>query len=70
MLIPDHTGHSTLQWAEGDATSVAAARERFEALTAQWLTPFQRTWHQEYTPMSAFDPAADEILWVRPMQGG
>jgi hypothetical protein len=70
MLIPDHTGHSTLQWAVGDATSVAAAHERFEALSAQCLKPFQRTAHQEYAPMPAFDPTADEILWVRPLQGG
>lgn len=70
MLIPDQTGHSTLQWDLRDPATTAAAEERFEALLAQRLQPFRRVGVQDYEPLRGFAPEADEILWVRPLQGG
>jgi hypothetical protein len=70
MLIPDHTGHSTVQWEQRDVTSTALAADQFDALLAQRLRPFERVGPQQYEPLHSFAPDADEILWVRPLQGG
>ncbi len=70
MLIPDRTGHTTVAWRQGDAAGEAAAAERFATLLSERMTPFVHLGAQQYEPLPAFDPTADEILWVRPLQGG
>lgn len=70
MLIPDHTGHTTVSWEPGDTASEALAAERFSELRVLRLQPFRCEAPNQYVALASFDPAAEEILWVRPLQGG
>lgn len=74
MAIPDHTGHRSVPWHADDPASVAHAELLFRSLTDQRLIPFARLAQPErgadFEQMGAFDPHADEIMWVRPLQGG
>lgn len=70
MLIPDQTGHSTISWSQGSVHEEAAAAEIFRELRSRRMQPFRRDCSGEYSQLKDFDPGADEILWVRPLQGG
>lgn len=70
MAIPDHTGHREVRWSPDDAASVAEAEALFADLAIERLVPFARTGLDDFHQVRAFDPQADEILWVRPLQGG
>jgi hypothetical protein len=71
MAIPDHTGHTSVEWRPDDPASVRAAARTFATLTEQRLVPFARHAPEgEFTQLRRFDAAADQILWVRPLQGG
>lgn len=78
MAIPDQTGHTAATWRADDPASVAEAESLFRSLTARRLVPFARRAPAEGTPFGApefeqirsFEPDTDEIVWVRPLQGG
>lgn len=70
MSIPDRTGHTEVRWHADDPTAVARARDRFTALRAERLVPFGRSGRDEFEQLREFDAATDEIMWVRPLQGG
>jgi len=74
MSIPDHTGHRAVTWHADDPASVADAAATFHALTDARLVPFARLdpsrGSSDFEQIRAFDPHADEIMWVRPLQGG
>jgi hypothetical protein len=74
MAIPDHTGHRSVAWHPDDATSIADAEQLFRSLTEQRLIPFARLRvpdrGADFEQIRSFDPEADEIMWVRPLQGG
>jgi len=71
MAIPDHTGHTSVEWRPDDAASVRVAERTFATLTDQRLVAFARhSAKDEFTQLRRFDAAVDQILWVRPLQGG
>lgn len=71
MHLLDHTGHSTLEWDVADPASIEVAVAEFEAQLAKGLFPFQRnTPSAPAQRMDTFDPSAEEILWLSPLQGG
>ena len=70
MAIPDRTGHREIRWSCDDQTSVAEAEALFAELRIERLVPFARTGLDDFHQAQAFDPRADEIVWVRPLQGG
>jgi len=74
MSIPDHTGHRAVSWRADDPASVAAVEREFRALVDQRLVPFRRLATlqkgSDYEQIRTFDPTAEEIMWVRPLQGG
>lgn len=70
MAIPDHTGHREVSWSPDDAPSVAEAADAFAELTTRRLVPFARTGLDDFHQVRDFDPGVDEIVWVRPLQGG
>ena len=70
MAIPDVTGHRQVAWRPDDPGSVADAAAAFADLGAQRMVPFARTGLDDFHQIRSFDPAADEIVWVRPLQGG
>ena len=71
MQFLNETGHSTLAWDAVDETSVEIAEAEFDKLLHEGYVAFQRE-HKEKQArrVDAFDPTADEILWLRPLRGG
>ncbi len=73
MRVIDRTGDSRVAWKSGDAASVDRAQAIFDRLLAGRQLAFARP---AAGPASAaeriwaFDPSAEEILWVRPVAGG
>lgn len=70
MAIPDHTGHTVVAWLADDPATIARARDRFSVLRAERLVPFGRVGTGEFEQLREFDATTDEIMWVRPLQGG
>jgi len=70
MAIPDATGHTATSWRVDDPASVASATTLFEDLRARHLVPFARVGAGDFEQARSFDAEVDEIMWVRPLQGG
>ena len=73
MRILDHTGDTTVAWAEGDTDSTQQARALFERLHSEGKMAFARAAGaepEETTLVHTFDPGAEEIIWLRPIKGG
>lgn len=70
MAIPDHTGHTVVAWHTDDPVTIGRARDHFGSLRAERLVPFGRRGSAEFEQLREFDVDADEIMWVRPLQGG
>ncbi len=70
MAIPDHTGHRAVSWTDGDHRSVREAENLFISLREQRLVPFARSGTDTFEQIRTFDPSVDEVMWVRPLQGG
>ncbi len=71
MQFLNKTGHTTLAWDTRDEPSLHVAEAEFEKLLHEGYVAFQRE-HKEKAArrVDRFDPTADEILWLRPLQGG
>ena len=73
MRILDHTGDTTLAWSVDDPASLAEAEALFDRLRAERKIPFARAAGApagDAERVRSFDPAAEEIVWVRPVTGG
>lgn len=71
MQFLNETGHSTLAWSPTDEASTEIAEAEFEKLLHEGYVAFQREHREkEATRVDSFNPSADEILWLRPLQGG
>jgi hypothetical protein len=73
MRILDHSGDTAVTWNLDDETTVLVAEELFERLMAESKMAFARSTGapaDEAERIRRFDPAAEEIIWVRPIQGG
>ena len=70
MSIPDATGHSVVSWHTDDPSAIDRARSAFTTLKAQRLVPFGRNGADEFEQLREFVADTDEIMWVRPLQGG
>jgi len=73
MRIVDWTGDSAITWAVDDPVSIAEAEVVFARLVGERKIPFARAAGapaSDAERISAFDPALDEIVWVRPIAGG
>ncbi len=73
MRILDETGDTTITWAVDDPATIAEAEALFARLAGERKIPFARaagTPAAEAEKIFAFDPHAEEIVWVRPVAGG
>jgi predicted trehalose synthase len=73
MRILDRTGDTCVAWTLDDPASLAEAEALFDRLQAECKIPFARAAGApaaEAERIARFDPAAEEILWVRPVAGG
>jgi hypothetical protein len=71
MAIPDRTGHTAVEWRADDPASLRHAAATFSSLLDQRLVPFaRRAQSADLEQVRRFDAGVDEIMWVRPLQGG
>jgi hypothetical protein len=73
MRILDETGDTTITWAVDDPATIAEAEALFARLVRERKIPFARPAGapaDAAEKISAFDPDAEEIVWVRPIAGG
>jgi hypothetical protein len=71
MRILDHTGDTPVRWDVLDRRTTDSARQVFGNLKAEGKTAFARyAPEEEFQMLRNFDPVVEEILWVRPLQGG
>ena len=73
MRILDRTGDTAVTWELDDPASLDEAEYMFNRLSAESKIAFARppgapAHHAEH--IWTFDPMAEEIIWVRPLQGG
>lgn len=69
--VMDHTGHTEHVFDKANAVSLAEAEERFKELTGRGFRPFMRSGPgEEATLIKAFDPTAEETLFIPHLQGG
>lgn len=64
--IMDKTGHSTENFAKGDALSA----ERFNELIGRGMAPFRADGDGHHTRLKSHDPDAETVLWVPQLEGG
>lgn len=71
MQILDSNGHTEITWDPVDEAESLIAATRFTHLRASGYFPFARwSGDKESVAIREFDPHVEEILWVRPLQGG
>lgn len=74
LRILDSSGDTAVTWDLADHDTVRAAEELFERLLkTERKIPFARPAGapaDQAVQIARFDPQADEILFVRPIQGG
>ncbi len=71
MRILDHSGDTQVCWEASDTAALEAARELFDRLGAEGRFAFARgPGVAEASRVAVFDPGAQEIIWVRAIQGG
>ena len=72
MMILNRTGHPAVEWDQGDPASVERARKEFRTLRRDGFVPFkcQAGDTSGALRIDEFDEKAEEIVWLRPLQGG
>ena len=71
MHVLNRTGHQSLTWDAADVSSVENALKEYAALRDEGYVAFKKELGQEDVErLDAFDPGADEILWLKPLRGG
>ena len=70
--IADHTGHTTIEFDPLNTVQLDEAMARFKALTAGrgGVAAVRKAGETEYTAVKAFDPTADETLFLPHDVGG
>ncbi|HUZ21089.1 MAG TPA: hypothetical protein VMU75_11030 [Acidimicrobiales bacterium] len=71
MRVLDHTGDTAVLFDARDEATLDAARGLFDQLASEGKLAFaRRLGEREGVRIRDFDPDAEEIIWVRPVQGG
>ncbi len=71
MRILNSSGDTEVSWDLSDDEALANAARLFDELVSEGKLAFERNGSQTATTrVTEFHPDADEIIWVRPLQGG
>ena len=71
MDVLDSTGHTKTTWDSGNEQEVEGARRLFDALTSKGFKAFRaKKDGTEGEPMKKFDPDAERMILVPPVEGG
>lgn len=68
--IMDASGHTTIEFDKANTVEVGEAMKRFEELTAKGYRYAPRGPDGSAAVKKAFDPNADDAVFIAPMQGG
>lgn len=68
--VMDHTGHSTHEFNKANIVSAQEAEKRFAELTGKGFTAGVRTGPGEFKKVTAFDPDAEETVFIPQLIGG
>jgi hypothetical protein len=68
----DRTGDTRVMWDKGNADEVATARKTFQDLTRKGYMAYRATGKRgdQGEQIREFDPDAERIILVKPLQGG
>ncbi len=70
-IVPDHSGHSTIEFDRANTVELGEAMERFEALTKSGhAAATRKAGETDFTVVKKFEDTQDETLFARHMQGG
>jgi hypothetical protein len=64
QIIMDHTGDTRHQFDPADAAAIAEAEKRFKQLTGAGFTAAKRLGEGKSEVLKAFDPRAEETLFI------
>jgi hypothetical protein len=70
QIVMDHTGDSRHQFDAANQASIDEAEKRFKELTGLGFTAAVKTGPGESRVVRAFDPTAEETLFVPRLKGG
>lgn len=70
QIVIDHTGDSRHEFDPADAAAVKEAEDRFKELTGLGFTAAERTGSGTSKVVRAFDPNAEETLFIPRLKGG
>lgn len=72
LQVMDHSGHTTLEFDSATKNGVSEAMERFNELIEKKYTAGKRIAGSDgkFHLIRQFDPAAEEIIMMPPLQGG
>lgn len=71
MNILDHTGHSSLEWDANNEIEIQNMKKKFKEMIDKGYSAFKidpKT--KKSTPLTEFDPIAEEILLTPPARKG
>lgn len=70
QLVMDHTGHTEHAFDPANVVSTGEAMRRFAELTGKGYAAAKRVAPGQQQLIRAFDPTAEETIFVPPLQGG
>ena len=70
MRVLGRRGDTPVHWDPTDPGSVATAEVAFLAMRRAGMLAFKVTPGKETEQLETFDPAAEEVLFTRPIAGG
>jgi hypothetical protein len=70
QIVMDHTGDTRHAFDAGDQAALAEAEKRFKELTGAGFTAAKRTENGTSELIRAFDPAAEETLFIPRLVAG
>lgn len=70
IIIPNRTGHSTVEWDVADERSVEEAKREFEAIMTAGGMLVDTSPGKEKQQVRNFDPSVEEFTVLAPLVGG
>lgn len=71
IIVPDHTGHTTIEWDTKVPETVAHAQDEFDRIVqSNYLMTTTTEKPGKATQVRKFDPEVTEYIAVAPLAGG
>lgn len=75
LIVPDHSGHSTIEWDTEEPATIEEAKRMYQRLTSGAHNGLRyraakMTNGVDGEFLNEFDPAAGTIMFIAPMAGG